>query len=114
MLLADPSAPQRAPLGLPAGLELRQAARNARRAYPYEDIGQCWHKEPGRLPVNPYHHALGLNTMGRPACDGLGGGSTGTSARQGEACSGVSFIGVSNRKYRAMSTAECQEWKRKR
>jgi transposase InsO family protein len=29
---------------------------------PYEYICQCWHKEPERFTMNPYHHTLGLNT----------------------------------------------------
>jgi hypothetical protein len=29
---------------------------------PYEDICQCWHKQPERFTVNPCHHTLGLNT----------------------------------------------------
>jgi Integrase core domain len=29
---------------------------------PYEYICQCWHKEPERLTMNPYHHTLGLNS----------------------------------------------------
>jgi transposase InsO family protein len=29
---------------------------------PYEYICQCWHKEPERFTINPYHHTLGLNT----------------------------------------------------
>jgi transposase InsO family protein len=29
---------------------------------PYEYICQCWHKEPERFTMNPYHHSLGLNT----------------------------------------------------
>lgn len=29
---------------------------------PYECICQCWHKEPERFTINPYHHTLGLNT----------------------------------------------------
>jgi transposase InsO family protein len=28
---------------------------------PYEYICQCWHKEPERFTINPYHHTLGLN-----------------------------------------------------
>jgi hypothetical protein len=29
---------------------------------PDEYICQCWHKEPERFTMNPYHHTLGLNT----------------------------------------------------
>ena len=29
---------------------------------PYEDICQCWQKEPKRFTIDPYHHTLGLNT----------------------------------------------------
>jgi IS30 family transposase len=28
---------------------------------PYEDICQCWHKDPGRFTTNPSHYTLGLN-----------------------------------------------------
>jgi hypothetical protein len=28
---------------------------------PYEDICQCWQKEPERFTMNPCHHTLGLN-----------------------------------------------------
>jgi hypothetical protein len=28
---------------------------------PYEYICQCWHKEPDRFTINPYHHTIGLN-----------------------------------------------------
>jgi hypothetical protein len=28
---------------------------------PYEYISQCWHKEPERFTMNPYHHTVGLN-----------------------------------------------------
>jgi transposase InsO family protein len=28
---------------------------------PYEYICKCWHKEPERFTMNPYHHTLGLN-----------------------------------------------------
>jgi hypothetical protein len=56
----------------------------------------------------------GVMTVGRPAFEGFEGGLYGTSARQGEGCSEESFIGLRNRKHRAMSTVECQEWERKR
>jgi hypothetical protein len=29
---------------------------------PYEYICQCWHKEPHRFTINPYHHTVGLNS----------------------------------------------------
>jgi transposase InsO family protein len=29
---------------------------------PYEYICHCWHKEPERFTMNPYHHTLGLNS----------------------------------------------------
>jgi hypothetical protein len=28
---------------------------------PYARICQCWHKEPERFTINPYHHTMGLN-----------------------------------------------------
>jgi transposase InsO family protein len=32
---------------------------------PFEDICQCWQKEPERFTVNPCHHTLGLNISAR-------------------------------------------------
>jgi transposase InsO family protein len=29
----------------------------------YEYICHCWHKEPDRFTINPYHHTLGLNIL---------------------------------------------------